>query len=387
MSAASLALRERLAKDIQGWEIAELHRTGTLGDRRSAEWLVGLASAAGPPVALHTFPLQRWVPGQCEIRGNGRVATGVPLFDGGTTGPEGVSAPLAALPCASANIGLGALGGDAGDDNRLVAEARAAGKHPALVSVARMNAQLPGLALQNADRFTTPFGPPVLQVDTEHEPWLRALAKTHEPVQVIVDVAFQSAEAFNVETRVAGSQPGLAPLVVMTPKSSWWQSTAERGGGIAIWLALLRHFVANQPRRDVAFVATSGHELGHLGLDHFLETNAELRSSAHVWMHLGANFAARDSRPRLQASDAALQALALEAMAAAGAPPPDLAPLGQRPGGEARNIHDLGGRYISFLGTNPWFHHPDDRWPDTVDVDKASRLAAAAIAIANRLAT
>ena len=111
------------------------------------------------------------------------------------------------------------MGGDAGDDNRLVAEARAAGKHPALVTVARMNAQLPGLALQNADRFTAPIG--------HHRccKWIpnmnlgcAALAKAHEPVQVIVDVAFQSAEAFNVETRVAGSQPGLAPLVVMTPK-------------------------------------------------------------------------------------------------------------------------------------------------------------------------
>ena len=386
MSAASRALRERLAKDIEGWEIAELHRTGTLGDQRSAEWLADLASAAGPSVALRTFPLRRWVPGRCEIRGAGRVAAGVPLFDGGSTGPAGVSAPLAALPCESASIGLGALGGDAGDGNRCVAEARAAGTHPALVTVARMNAQLPGLALQNADRFHAPFGPPVLQVDTEHESWLHALARAQRPVQVVVEVALESALGFNVETKVAGSQPGLSPLVVMTPKSSWWQSTAERGGGIAVWLALLRHFATNQPRRDVAFVATSGHELGHLGLEHFLATNPQLRTSAHVWMHLGANFAARDARTRLQASDAPLQALALDAMAGAGAAQPDLVPLGQRPGGEARNIHDLGGRYISYLGANPWFHHPDDCLPDTVDMDKASRLAAAAIVVASDLA-
>ncbi len=386
MSAANATLSTRVAEDIRGWEIPELHRTGTPGDLRTAEWLAGLVSEAGLSAQLHRFDLRRWALRRCEIRAGDRVATGVPLFDGGTTGPDGVRARLAALPSEPTNIGLGALGPDAGDGNPFVAHARAANAHPALVTVAKLNARLPGLALQNADRFNAPSGPPVLQVATEYEPWLRSLAEAPAPVQVTVDVAFEAAHGVNVETGVAGLQPALPPVVVMTPKSSWWQSTAERGGGIAVWLALLRHFAANQPRRNVVFVATSGHELGHLGLAHFLEQNAALATDAHAWMHLGANFASRDSRARLQASDAQLQALAAEAMAAAGAPPADVAPLGKRPGGEARNIYDLGGRYVSYLGTNHWFHHPEDVLPETVDMDKASRLAAAAITIASRLA-
>ena len=377
---------EQLAKDIQGWENTELHRTGTLGDLRTAEWLAGLANEAGVSAALHKFDLRRWAPRRCEVYAGDRVAEGVPLFDGGTTTAEGVAGRLGPLPAEPGCIGLGALGPEAGDDNRLIADARAMSTYPALVTIAKMNPGLPGLALRNADRFNAPFGPPVLQVHTECEPWLRTLAEAREIVHVIVDVAFEAAQGVNVEARIAGTDPALPPLVVMTPKSSWWQSTAERGGGIAVWLALLRHFVGHQPHRDVAFVATSGHELGHLGLDHFLEQNPQLAAGAHAWMHLGANFAARDARPRLQASDAQLQGLAIEALAAAAAPPADLAPLDKRPGGEARNIYDLGGRYVSYLGSNPWFHHPDDCWPHTVDVDKASRLAEAAIAIASRLA-
>ena len=50
---------------------------------------------------------------------------------------------------------------------------------------------------------------------------------------------------------------------------------------------------ASVSRRDVIFTANTGHELGHTGLDLFLEKNPKLIKEAHVWMHLGANFAAQ----------------------------------------------------------------------------------------------
>ena len=56
----------------------------------------------------------------------------------------------------------------------------------------------------------------------------------------------------------------------MTPRSSWWQSTAERGGGLVAWLETLRALLAAPPARPVIFTANSGHELGHLGLDDFV---------------------------------------------------------------------------------------------------------------------
>ena len=48
--------------------------------------------------------------------------------------------------------------------------------------------------------------------------------------------------------------------------------------------------------------------------------------------------------------------------------------VGNRPLGEARNIYDGGGQYISLLGGNPLFHHPDDRWPDAIDMPKLLKL-------------
>ena len=45
-----------------------------------------------------------------------------------------------------------------------------------------------------------------------------------------------------------------------------------------------------------------------------------------------------------------------------------------------------GGRYLSLVGGNHWFHHPDDRWPHTIDLDKTERVTRAVLAVAGALA-
>ena len=384
--------RPTAAADIEGWDAIGGHRTGSDGDERTAVWLAErMAFTANTTADQQTFPLRRWLPGECVLTMGERRAEGVPLFDSDVTNAGGIRAPLAPLGAGDPGtpaIGLAAIGTDAGaTDHQAFAQARAGGQWAALVAVAKMNANVPGLALQNADRFTSPFGPPVLQVATEHEPWLLAAARERLPAHLVVDVRTEAGKGWNVTARVAGSDPDKPPLVIVTPKSSWWVSTAERGGGIAAWLALLRHFHRWPPPRPVLFVATSGHELGHLGLDYWLKDNRSAATGAHAWLHLGANFAARGSRARLQAADATLASLARSALADAGVPAADETPIGQAPGGEARNIHALGGRYVSLLGTNPWFHHPDDRWPATIDLERTERFVRALTAIAAQLAT
>ena len=65
---------------------------------------------------------------------------------------------------------------------------------------------------------------------------------------------------------------------------------------------------------------------------------------------------------------------------------PDLEiPPGQRPYGEARNIFDGGGRYLSLLGQNGLFHHPNDLWPEAVDIATTERWVNAFVALARQL--
>src|SRR3954454_16762191 len=100
--------------------------------------------------------------------------------------------------------------------------------------------------------------------------------------------------ARNVVVTIAGRGPSAeTPCVVMTPRSSWWQSTAERGGGLVCWLESLRALIAAPPSCDVVFTANSGHELGHLGLDDFMARRPgwerPINEGGATWIHFGAN--------------------------------------------------------------------------------------------------
>lgn len=390
-------LTRQIAADLRGWDAIAEHRTGTAGDTATAEWLAGLIHDAGVEPRIDSFPFARRVPAGCAIEVDRRSVPGVPLFDGGTTDASGVAGPLSPLtgppgPTAGstaanpAAIALTRFESTGGPSAQALDEARRSDRHLAIVAVAAGETVLPGLALRNADAYTAPFGPPVLQVATEHGPWLDAAAGRGATARLSARVTIEDTTAGNVRATIAGSTAGLPPLVVMTPRSAWWTSTAERGGGIAAWLAGLRRLAMARPTRDVIFVASTGHELGHIGLDHYLATNPELAAGAHAWLHLGANLAARDGAIRYQASDETFLSMGVDQLRAAGIPPDTIAPIGPRPGGEARNIYDAGGRYVSLLGGNRWFHHPNDRWPASVDLDKTERAVQATLAILQILA-
>jgi hypothetical protein len=81
-----------------------------------------------------------------------------------------------------------------------------------------------------------------------------------------------------------------------------------------------------------------------------------------------------------------LRALAASELERAGQRPDVLAPVTQVPSGETRDIHHAGGRYVTLVGTNPWFHLPQDRLPHSVDTPVVTRVAAGAPRLTLRLA-
>ena len=188
--------------------------------------------------------------------------------------------------------------------------------------------------------------------------------------------------ACNVVLIISGQHRARPPVVVMTPRSSWWQSTAERGGGLVCWLESLRAIIASAPRCDVIFTANSGHELGHLGLDDFLSRRPgwerPVAEGGAVWVHYGANIGAVAGQLSIQSASDDLRALAAAELTPTGQPPDHTAPKTLVPTGETRDIHRAGGRYLTLVGSNPLFHLPQDRWPHAVDAGTVARVAAAA---------
>jgi len=368
---------------IQQFERQGDHRTATAVDRASADWLRHEVERAGFAAMLEPFSLSRVDPIAVSVSSGDRTIAGVPLFDAAFTDAAGIDGRLAALGT-DREIGLVASAPNQAAAGALGA-ARRANRHQAIVCVTK--GLRPGLCPSNADFFLKPFGPPVVQVPDVDEPWLADLARRGAALRVIAHVARTPATAVNVTTKIAGQDSSLPPLVVMTPRSGWYSCASERGGGIVCWLELMRTLKTSRPVRDIVFVASSGHELGHLGINAFVDARPGIIKASAAWMHLGANIgAAVEPGNTVQSSDDRSEAILVKAMSEADLPVDRRVPRGTVPGGEAEVIHRGGGRYVSIIGRSALFHNPDDRGAGAVDPDVIARFIDALTNVARAFA-
>ena len=373
---------QRITQIIGAFESQGIHRTGTDVDRVSAAWLASEIRSAGLVPALEPFSLSRIDPVAASLTVRGRRIEGLPLFDGAFTGAAGVDGRLGSVP--GADIALVETSPNAAAVGAL-GDARRASRHKAIVCVTRGGR--PGLCPSNAEAFLKPFGPPVLQVSGEDAGFLDESARQGAEVHLVAHVERTPAEALNVTAVLAGADRSLPPLVVMTPRSGWWTCASERGGGIACWLELMRELKDRPVARDVVFVASSGHELGHLGINTFVDKRPGIVARSAGWMHFGANIgAAQDPGNTVQASDDAFERMLADAMVPAGLAVARKVPRGTVPGGEAEVVHRGGGRYVSVIGRNALFHNPADRGPQAIDAGVIDRFADVFAGVAMTLA-
>jgi hypothetical protein len=370
-------IRDRLVRTVKEFDAQGWHRTGTRVDNDSADWLVGRVSELGFVARLESFDFERVIPDECYLEIDGERVVGFPVFDGLFTGGDGVSGVFGfgGSECDIALVEFPAAGSD-----EVSQVMRHSGGYRAIVGVVRGGVE--GLAIRNAEYFDTRGGTPVLQVSSVEYGRLVAATESGAMVRVVVQGELEDSTAQNVIVRVQGEGRELEPLVVMTPRSGWFNCAIERGGGLACWLEIMESLRDSKPVRDVIFIATSGHELGHLGLEEFLELNPELPQKALAWMHLGSSIgAARGWAPRLQTSDEELERLALSSFSGSsgfsGSPELEVVPTGIARGGEALQIYRKKGRFISVVGGHDLFHLEGDRWPEAVDVDGLAAYAEA----------
>ena len=370
---------------LTAWDSQGAHRTATPGDQAGALWLASEAAKLGVEVATEVFALDRLEPVDCYLDLDGERISAVPAFDAPPTGPDGVSGPLS-LSGREEDILVGRLTPQSvytGEYERLRRDAA----HRALVILC--SGARPGMGLLNAERFRDPHGAPTIHVSSEASETVLAGAARSAPARVVAESRYVEAAACNVVVTIPGRGRSSAPVVVMTPRSSWWQSTAERGGGLVCWLEALRALVAAPPACNVVFTANSGHELGHLGLDHFMARRPgwerPISEGGATWIHFGANIGAAGGELSLLSASADLRQLTAAELARAGRAPDVTASTTLVPSGETRDIHRAGGRYLTLVGSNPLFHLPQDRWPHAVDPDVVTRVAAAAAALVLKL--
>ncbi|MGE0258977.1 MAG: hypothetical protein AB7H71_13885 [Alphaproteobacteria bacterium] len=378
----------RAALWLAAWDSHGTHRTATDGDNAGAEWLAAAAAALGAEPAVEEFAIERLDPIAAFLEIGGDRIPAIPAFDAPSTDHDGVGGRLGPVG-GDAEIAVAELPPQAvycGEYERL----RRVGCHRGFVILCAGPSA--GVALLNAEKFREPFGMPTLHVSSAARERVLTAAAQRSPARLVSASRRTTATARNVVVALGGTgreEPAAIPLVVMTPRSSWWQSTAERGGGIVCWLETLRALLQSRPSRPVMLTANSGHELGHLGLDDFIARrpgwDRKTGEGGALWVHYGANIGASDGALSLVSPDPRLRELAATELARAGQPH-TLAPPELVPSGETRDIHRAGGRYLTLVGTNALFHLPQDRWPDAVDVTAIARTAAAASRVVSALA-
>ena len=350
------------------------HRDGRRrGGCRLADAEVAALGVAAPD--CEEFDLDRLDPIAAYLEIDGVRVAGVPVFDAPATGADGVDGALGPVG-GEAPIAVAELSPQivyTPDYQRLRRDAR----HRGLVIVCK--GEQPGIGLLNAEQFRQPYGAPAIQVSSEARDDVLAAAAHGTPGRLVANSRRTPARARNIVLTIPGRGPTRAPVVVMTPRSSWWQSTAERGGGLVCWLESVRALIAARPVCDVVFTANSGHELGHLGLDDFITRRPGWeRPGGAIWVHYGANIGAVGGELSVQSASPDLSSCSAGELTRAGCAPERIAPPSLVPSGETRDIHRAGGRYLTLVGSNPLFHLPQDRWPHAVDTAAVARIAAGA---------
>ena len=102
--------------------------------------------------------------------------------------------------------------------------------------------------------------------------------------------------AFNVTAKL--DRGSAKTLVISTPRSGWFGCAGERGTGLAAWLLLATWAARAKLPVNVALIATSGHEYEYAGGERFIAEVAPKPRDTALWVHFGANVAARDWHER-----------------------------------------------------------------------------------------
>lgn len=373
-SQPSRDLEQRVAGVLQAFDEQGNHRTGTAVDRQSAEWLRSEIQRMGITPSLEPFALSRVDPQMAYARVGDRRVDGVPMFDGSFTGVEGVSGRLGPLG-SDAEIAVAARPPEL---MAHIAEAEVLlrvrqSRHKAVILTTGANR--PGLFLSNAPSFLNPSGPPILQVSNVESGWLQGQMEAGATAQVVTYVKRTPAQALNVTATVPGRNPKLAPLVVMAPRSGWWQCVSEQGSRLVCWLEIIRTLAARKPQRTCHFVALSGHELGFIGMLPYVEKRRPMIRGAEAWIFIGSDIGQPGQPNLIHASDDALERWLVASLEKQRIPVDAKESHGSKARGETAVIQRGGGRFITLACASSVFHSVYDRWPEAVDVSLLARYA------------
>ncbi len=372
----------RIEERIQAFEDLGIHRTGWPADDQTTQWLIDELAEAGVDAQAERFAFPRVEVARAEVRVGGERIEGVPLYDGGFTDAGGIDGEL----CDDTDddpLGKIVLASSLLRDAPEWSEPELPVRIEELIDRGCVGLIVPRgdrdreIVLRDATRIDSPWLLPVLQIAPRDIGTLQSQIMIRGEVDLEINGDRLRSNATNVIATVEGVDPDAAPIGIVTPKSGWYTCAAERGGGIAIFLALAESLGAMPPRRTVHLLASSGHELNIYGIRAYARTHRANMAAAAAWFHLGASIGAREANAVVVASDEELDHATSRALTAEQIEPVERRVPGPTAGGEVIVISELVTRYVSFIGGHPYLHSPNDVVAKAVDAEQVANWARA----------
>jgi hypothetical protein len=321
--------------DVESYGSRPTHRTGTNDDAATIEWLRSALLVDGASVSVEPWRFPQWI-AEWSAEIDGLPIDSLPMFYEtiGSFNPGAIDVVATAHPEGFLTV----------KNRRAVAEAR---------ELSRATIQVPG---QFSGR----------------EKDIRAHI---ENARIVEGRSANVLASFGCEYALGDADVEL-DILIATPISGWFSCASERGTGIAIsrWLS---QTLADRGLR-VGLLATAGHELFNIGLEHHLAGRAP---RAKLILHVGASVAARMPGEPVTLSDQlyatsniAGAATALEAIGfrtrIADADPKNWI-------GEGTRWCTVGLPLLSIAGTSHWFHTPQDKPEPATHPELLERVGAA----------
>ncbi len=387
-AAGEAIMGEDLYQDVVTYDGFGWHRSGSEGDRRTGAWIAQRLDAAGFATRQETFEVPVANPTRAEVTyGDGATLAGHAQWPVNLTGPSGVSAPLRLLNPYAADQDL------AGS----IAVIRLTyARHSSLLNAAILPLVKRAVAGEAVAVVIVTTGPsetvialnapptmdditvPLLCIAPRDAQPLLIAAAAGAPGRVVIDgTPTTTGTAANVVATKGTKGPW---IVVSTPLSGWFECAAERGPGIAAYLAIAARLEEMAPKHRLMFVANSGHELENAGAAHLLKEVAPPPSETALWLHLGAGLAARaiyeipgspillphaDHNRYLMGSADLVPAMRTAFAGLAGLENAYPATV-QDAAGELRNVLAAGyAPAFGAFGGHPYHHSPEDRTDKT----------------------
>jgi hypothetical protein len=301
ISAKSLA-EETIRQDLFRYLNFGNKQVGGDGDVACGNWLASELANAGYAVERQYYQVPFFEPSTAELACEGRSVPVYPQPVVVPTGPEGLAGPLVRVD------GYGQFAGSMKGAIALVdlpharwssiltpaarAPIEAAFAAGASAAVVITNGPSGKVIALNADGRGPMFAGPVALLAPDRAKDFLAAAMTRSTARLTIDGTGGTRAAFNFVGRLDRGKARW--LAISTPRSGWFGCAAERGPGVAAWLALARWAATALPDHNLSFLCNTGHEYQYLGAAEAMKQIAPPVDRTDFWLHIGANVAARD---------------------------------------------------------------------------------------------